>query len=484
MKRARNIRLRLFAVLIPAVITASAVTGGNDAGHTSFLRYKVEMKDRDLNILTVTGILQGVTSTRVRLALPPPGIGEKLEPIGFVAHSDDGTKLGVRRRENTWIIKNNRQDMRFSYDIVLTIEDRYSPEVRGMLSVLYRDRYRLMGRDLFLIPTDEISTGVVVDIPIYPHVRLQSTQPGTGRRFIVPDVNDLACALAVAGDFRYLCADLAGIDLTLAIAGPWSFQDEELLEVVRSVVSSEIEMFGSAPRQRYLFVCDENPVRGSKGFDFYGVHFGNSILLLLDRRMDRSQLYDTPLAIIAHEFFHNWNGEVIRPVSDAFMWFTEGATVYYSYVVLLRTNIISRGQYARKRDTIKNRYLENPYLETVAIGMAGNNDLSDKDMVNMLYDGGFLAAEALDLRIRDLSNGSAGLIDVLRGIYKQHPGGVEIDETFLIESILAFTGCDLKDFLADLVHTRGTSILAGECTSEQQVVLDACCPARRAGQGG
>ena len=57
---------------------------------------------------------------------------------------------------------------------------------------------------------------------------------------------------------------------------------------------------------------------GGDRFDYYGIHYGGSMILLLDRRLDRSELMDTPMAIIAHEFFHNWNGEALGPPATSF----------------------------------------------------------------------------------------------------------------------------------------------------------------------
>ncbi len=432
-----------------------------DAHSLPFMRYRVELKDPKFDLVTITGSMHGTLSDETRLGIPDGGFGSKLDPIGFEATDIDGELLETEIKGDTWIIKNGGRDLSFSYDLVLTVEDRYSPEVRDMLTLIERERFRMIGRDIYLVPLDEVSDGIIIDIELYPGMTLHSTCASNRKRLIVPASANLAVTLAVSGDYRYSQARIGETDLILAIAGEWSFKDRELFDVVKDIVADEIDMFGSSPREKYLFVCDQNPIRGDKGFDFYGVHFGGGMLLLFDRSMDRSKLYDTPMAIVSHEFFHNWNGEAVAPASDSFVWFTEGATVYYSYKVLLRTKIISEGQYAEKRKVIEDRYLDNPYLETVAIGKAGNNDLSDKDMVNMLYDGGFLAAEALDMWIIEHTGRRYGLIDILRTIYRKHPDGVRIDEQYLISSVNVVADRDSSPFIMELIHTPATGILAG-----------------------
>ena len=158
------------------------------------------------------------------------------------------------------------------------------------------------------------------------------------------------------------------------------------------------------------------------------------------------------MSIIAHEFFHNWNGDILRPADDSFMWFTEGATVYFSYSVLLNAGIISEAQYASAGSAIKDRFERNPLRGSVHLSRAGNSDLSDREMVNLLYDGGYLATKALDEKIRSLTGGDTGLIDIIRMLYREDSGGREIGVVELRDAILAGTGADLSLLIDDLLR--------------------------------
>jgi predicted metalloprotease with PDZ domain len=281
----------------------------------------------------------------------------------------------------------------------------------------------------------------------------------------VSDLVELPLTMVVAGDYRSLERNVGGSDIVMAIGGLWSFPDGELFDLVCSIVSNEISLFGACPRARYLFVCDGNPVRGDSRFDYYGIHYGGSMLLLLDRGLDASELMDTPMAIIAHEFFHNWNGEALGPAGDDFLWFTEGVTNYVSYRVLREANVITLGQYESRRLAIFERYHANPYAASVPIGEAANSDMGDKDKVNLLYDGGFLAAEALDGRLRAESGGAVTLIDVLRRMYDDAGGAGTVDEASFVAAARELTGADLSAFLLDLVHTRDPKPLAERASS-------------------
>lgn len=428
-----------------------------------FLLYRLSLADRDLAVAHVRGAMFGLTADEAPFMAFAGPKGKMLDPIGFRAADREGRALDVRGGDGRWIVESGGRDFTFDYDVVLTIEDRYTADVRDMMTFVGAERSRILGRDVFLVPELNVADGVLVDVATLPGWVLDASSPCAGNRIIVPDCGELPFTLAVSGDYRNLARTVAGTEISLAIADSWSFTDEEIFDVICRIVAEEITLFGSSPRARYLFVCDANPVMGER-FDYYGIHYGGSMMLLLDRRLDRSELVDTPMAIIAHEFFHNWNGEAIGPTGGEFLWFTEGVTNYYSYQVLRGARVITDAQYETRRRTIAGRYRENPYAGRVTIGEAGNSDMADKDMVNLLYDGGFLAAEALDADLRERTGGRVALIDVLKYMC-EHPGSSPAGESSFLGAASSLGGGDLSALLNDLVHAPRPALLEGDRSS-------------------
>jgi predicted metalloprotease with PDZ domain len=457
-RRVEGIVKPLILVCLVAAASCAALDGLRDSPDP-FLQYSVTVKDRHLNVIRVTLECFAMSARSVSLAAPSPVSGESFEPIGLRACDAHGAELDVGVDRDGLLITNDGRDFTVEYDLVLTIENRYSPNVRAMLTSLEADRSRLLGSDVFIVPEMQVSNGIVIDFELHEDSTLESAYPSTGSRVVVPTLDDLGSTIVVTGDYRIFKRQAGNTGMVFAISGEWSFGDEELFDVIERIVVCEIALFGSSPHDRYLFVCDRNPARGGEKFDHYGVHIGGSVILLLDSRLDRSQLFDTPMSIIAHEFFHNWNGEALWPRGSDFLWFTEGATVYYSYKVLLDLDIITERQFECKRREIISRYLENSYLESVPVGSAGNSDLSDKDMVNLLYDGGFLAAESIDEQLRSLTGGRFELIDVLRYMYDNGTKMRGVDDEMLLKAIYDVSGCDLTSFLRMLIHEPAPPLL-------------------------
>lgn len=425
-------------------------------GARPFIAYEVTLKDDALNVIGVTGRLFNYAGGRVLLKTMLPAGAEDLAPIDLSARTLDGRSLGVEWRDGDYVVDAGGDDFSFSYDLVLTVEDRYSPDIRSMLTFLDRDRCRIMGRDVFIVPAVQVSEGIIIDIDLFEEGSFQSPWGGLDGRMIIPGIEELPLTLAVDGNYRLMEEWTGGIDVCLAIAGEWEFGDEEFFNVIKRIVTSEMALFGSAPHGRYLFVCDTNPVRGGSKFNYYGIHFSAGMLILLDPRIDASELFGEKMSIIAHELFHSWNGEAVRSDGDDFLWFIEGVTVYYSYRVLLDAGIINGAQYDTRMKMIRRRYLDNPYLGAVSIGESGNSDLGDKDMVNLLYDGGCLAAEAIELRLVEVSGGSVDLIDVIKLLMDE--GGVAGDRA-LVDAVERLCGADISAFVSELIRRPAPEIL-------------------------
>ncbi|MBN1885277.1 MAG: hypothetical protein JW876_07140 [Candidatus Krumholzibacteriota bacterium] len=425
-----------------------------------FLSYAVRLADGQLGVVEVAGSVSGVTVPAVRLSTAEREGGRAPEPIGFRATGPGGGTLAVEADGEGWTVRCGRRDFTFSYRLVLTIEDRYTADVRTMLTSLDEDRCRLHGGDLLLVPLMETAPGVIVDVDLFPGAPVSAPWDVVGRRILAPGVGEAVGMVVAAGAYRFFENESAGTTVGLAIAGDWKFEDGEFFDLVGHIVRREISWFGDSPVDRYLFVCDRNPARGGKCFDHYGMHTGSSMILLLDPALDRSLLFDTPMSIVAHEFFHNWNGGAIPPGE---IWFVEGATVYFSFQALLDTRTIVPAQYRRKRDAIAARFAENPYAGRVPVADAGIGDLGDRDMVNLLYDGGFLAAEAVDARLREATGGRVGLIDVMRRMYET---GARADGEALDRAAVEVCGEQLAPLVDALVRDPASArLLAGHGTS-------------------
>ena len=128
---------------------------------------------------------------------------------------------------------------------------------------------------------------------------------------------------------------------------------DDYLRMVARVVEAEQAVYGELPRfdyGRYTFLCAYNPYVGGDGME----HRNSTVC---SSRQSLAEAADRLIGTVAHEFFHAWNVERIRPATlepfdfthanmSGELWFAEGFTSYYDDLSLVRAGILAPADYA------------------------------------------------------------------------------------------------------------------------------------------
>lgn len=188
------------------------------------------------------------------------------------------------------------------------------------------------------------------------------------------------------------------------------------------VVEETKAIFGSLPYERYVFFGD---FLGRGG----GLEHRASTRLGLS-----SPNADAAASLIAHEYFHAYNVKKIipeefaqldfrkPPVTDS-LWWLEGVTDYYAWVILRRAGIrseeqmtawLNRSIWSLERGTARQRVTLKESSRRVweAEGSQGYGGLS-------YYLKGKLAGFVLDLAIREETGGANSLDDVVKALWEE-----------------------------------------------------------------
>ena len=192
-------------------------------------------------------------------------------------------------------------------------------------------------------------------------------------------------------------------------------------EKVKKIVKSEIEVFGTLPDfdfGSYTFLaCYAAHVDGD------GMEHRNSTVLTDLNPLNKGGIEEN-IATVAHEFFHAWNVERIRPASlepfdytDANMsgelWFAVGFTSYYTNLTLCRAGLLSAEAYAAGLSGVLNSVWQSPariYFNPVEMSYQAPfvDAATSIDQVNRentfisYYSYGNVLGLALDLSLRNL----------------------------------------------------------------------------------
>ncbi len=218
---------------------------------------------------------------------------------------------------------------------------------------------------------------------------------------------------------------------------------DRYMQDVERVVREEGAIYGEYPVYEpgtYTFLADYLPYANGDGMEHR-----NSTVMTSSASIqgDRPQLLDT----VAHEFFHCWNVERIRPRDiepfdldraniTSELWLAEGFTQYYAPLVLQRAGLMTLDDTSRTLGVLVDAVVNGPGravrsvedMSRMAAFIDGGRTMDRTNWPNSVisyYPFGAAIALALDLTLRDRSSGATTLDDYMRLMWRVHgkPGG-------------------------------------------------------------
>ena len=220
----------------------------------------------------------------------------------------------------------------------------------------------------------------------------------------------------------------AGKPQTIRVVAHSQATDAELKDYfagVEKIVREEQAVFGELPNYEpgyYTFLADALPWDNGDGME----HRNSTVIT--GQRLN--------LGTVAHEYFHNWNVERIRPQGlepfnfrDANMsygmFIAEGFTQYYGQLAMIRAGLSPSmqafaGEISQVVNTPGTQYRSAEDMSRMAPLVDGASDLFPTYFNNTFvsyYTFGAAVAMGLDLELRTRSNGTVSLDDFERAMW-------------------------------------------------------------------
>jgi predicted metalloprotease with PDZ domain len=244
---------------------------------------------------------------------------------------------------------------------------------------------------------------------------------------------------------------------------------DEYASGAEKIVNEAAAIFGEFPAfdtGTYTFLGDYVPWGGGDGMEHR-----NSTVVASATSFKNPQAVRRALGTVSHEFFHCWNVERIRPKTlepfnfeeaniSGELWLAEGFTTYYGPLILRRAGVADADPVDQVSSALA--IINSPARQfRSAVEMSQMAPFSDAavaiDETNLsttfisYYTYGAALAAALDLSLRDRSNGRITLDDFMRAMWIAHgkPGGPS-------PAIIAkpYTLKDARDRLAEVSGDR------------------------------
>ena len=240
---------------------------------------------------------------------------------------------------------------------------------------------------------------------------------------------------------------------------------------VERIVNEARAIFGELPAYEngYTFIVDLLP--GVAAWD--GMEHRNSSVVTFPGELRVSDQREAALGTVAHEFFHSWNVERMRPRSlepfkldqanaAAELWFAEGFTSYYESLIMTRAGLLTAEDFAATTgnalETVINsparRYRSAEDMSRLAAFWDGAvwTDRTNWDNTFIsYYTWGAVIGLGLDLSLRARGDNHVTLDDFMRAVWRRHGQPAATAEGMVAQP---YTTRDLNDRLAEVCGDR------------------------------
>ena len=307
---------------------------------------------------------------------------------------------------------------------------------------------------------------------------------GSGLHFTAPNLQYLMDSPAEFGAFSMRTFSLGSSTFRFALHHTGTDAEfDSFVRDVEKIVRQEEAVYGEYPAYEpgsYTFLADYLPWASGDGMEHR-----NSTVMTSSQSIASSRigLLDT----VAHEFFHGWNVERIRPqglepfdfdranLTDS-LWLAEGFTEYYGGLILQRAGLTDLSRFARTVSGFVDSVTNDPgrsvrsavEMSHMAPFIDGGLTIDRPNWTNTVisyYTFGGAIALALDLSLRERSGGTRSLDGFMRAMWQRFgkPGGARegyVDRPYSIadaESTLAQVSGDrafAREFFSRYIEGR------------------------------
>jgi predicted metalloprotease with PDZ domain len=271
--------------------------------------------------------------------------------------------------------------------------------------------------------------------------------PGRAQGFAAPDFDTLYDCPILIGSQEILRFEAAGLTHTVAAYDLGGVDRAKFTGDLKKIVEAAAALMGELPYRHYAFLII-GP--GGGGLE----HLNSTAVALNPASLLSVPGYQGWLSFIAHEYFHLFNVKSIRPIAlgpfdydrenyTDMLWFSEGVTVYYEFLLLNRAGLMTRDEVLERLGSTIARYENAPgrghqpaslsSFDTW-MGFFGRGEHAAHTTISY-YDIGCGLGLLLDLKIREASKGRSSLDDVMRTLYR----------TFYKEKKRGFTDREFRD---------------------------------------
>lgn len=250
--------------------------------------------------------------------------------------------------------------------------------------------------------------------------------------FIAPNYDVLIDSPIETGEHEFHQFEVDGHPIELAIWGRGNYDGKKMALDLKKIVEGGQKLFGAFPFKRYLFI-----VHATDGAGGATEHMNSTVIQRPRWMYGTRKDYMGFIRTAAHEFVHTWNVKAYRPKEMVpydyqrenythLLWIAEGNTSYFEELLTLRAGLQTRDEFLEESAKALLAYQHQPgrFQQSAAESsfeawIDAGGERARNASVN-IYSKGQLLATAMDILIRQQTQGSKGLEHVHQYLYQHH----------------------------------------------------------------
>jgi len=330
---------------------------------------------------------------------------------------------------NTWrVAAGNAREVVLDYDVfgnVSFVAQNYLDEKRAFVAppglyMYVQEQLRRPVTVTFQTPAGWTQIGTGLD-PV----------KGRPRTYYAPNFDILYDCPVLLGNQEVRSFEVKGIPHRVVLENvPDSVDRPKMMADLKRMVEAATGLMGDIPYKHYTFLMIGT---GNGGIE----HANSAACAFNGKGLTNEKGYRGWLSYISHEYFHNFNVKRIRPIAlgpfdyetenlTDMLWVSEGLTVYYENIVMVRAGLMTPDQYLEEMQTAMTRFENAPghrYMSAAESSLetwGGAGFGGDRKTTMSYYDNGAMLGAMLDLKIRAASRNARSLDDVMRSLYRKY----------------------------------------------------------------
>ncbi|WP_324719120.1 M61 family metallopeptidase [Salinimicrobium sp. HB62] len=242
------------------------------------------------------------------------------------------------------------------------------------------------------------------------------------------------------------------------------FSSQDFKPAMEKMITAQKAFLGEVDdtdKYAILLYLSATPGEGDAA-NFGALEHHTSTVVVMPEQMDLKALNESLTDIVSHEFFHILTPLGIHsnevhyfdyndPLMSQHLWLYEGVTEYFANLFQVNQDLISRQDfYDRIQEKIG---VSKNFDDTMSFTEMSRNILEDeyKNSYYNVYQKGALIGMALDIRLRELSNGEMGLLDLMKQLTSLYGKNTPFEDEELFSVIEELTYPEIGEFFEKYV---------------------------------